>query len=131
GRGARARAASHAGGDEDQVGALEALGDFFFSFLGGVAADFRVGPGAQALGEAGAGLNLFRGQGSGEGLGIGVDGDEVNTLQAGFDHAVEGVVAAAPYTHDLDYGETSGFGIKFQQGRTSFAPRPRLPPGAA
>ena len=58
GRRAAARAAAEAGGDEDHVGAVERLEDFFGVFERGLAADLGVGAGAQPLGELGAELQL-------------------------------------------------------------------------
>ena len=40
-----------------------------------------------------------------KGLGICVDGDELDTAQAQFDHAVDSVNAAAADADDLDHGE--------------------------
>jgi hypothetical protein len=40
-----------------------------------------------------------------EGLGVGIDGDEVYAGNTGFDHAVNGVTAAAADADDTNLGE--------------------------
>ena len=59
-RGAGAGAAAEAGGDEDHVGAFERLDDLVGVFERGLAADFGIGAGAEAVGELGAELDLHR-----------------------------------------------------------------------
>src|SRR5438874_2572011 len=41
-------------------------------------------------------------------LSVGIDGDELHALDAGFDHAVDGVAAAAADADDLDLSEAAG-----------------------
>ena len=57
-RGAGAGAAAHAGGDEHHVGAVQRVDDALAIFQRGLAADFRIGAGAQALGDVAAELQL-------------------------------------------------------------------------
>ena len=91
GRGAGAGAAALAGGDEDHVGALEHLFDLVAVLLGGLAADLGVAAGAEAPGELATDVELDVGVAHQQRLGVGVDGDELDALQPGVDHAVDGV----------------------------------------
>ncbi len=102
-RGAGARAAAHAGGDEDHVGALQQLADLVDAFQGGVAAHLRVGARAQPLGEFGSQLDGVVGERFLNVLGVGVRGDEAHAGQARLDHVVDGVSAAASAADDFDF----------------------------
>ncbi len=102
-RAAGAGAAALAGGDEHHVGALERLLDL----LGGAPrrpARPTSGslPGAEAAGELAADVELHVGVAHQQRLRVGVDGDELDALQPGVDHAVDGVDAAAADADDLD-----------------------------
>ena len=101
-RAAGAGAAALAGGDEDHVGALEHLLDLLAVLLGGLATDLGVAAGAEAAGELAADVELHVGVAHQQRLRVGVDGDELDALQAGVDHAVDGVDAAAADADDLD-----------------------------
>ena len=90
-RAAGAGAAALAGGDEDHVGALEHLFDLVAVLLGGLAADLGIGPGAEAAGELAADVELHVGVAHQQRLRVGVDGDELDALQPGVDHPVDGV----------------------------------------
>ena len=55
-----------------------------------------------------------------ERLRVGVDGDELDPGQAGVDHAVDGVRAAAADADDLDHGEVvAGSDLSFDADSTS------------
>ena len=102
GRAAGAGAAALAGGDEHHVGALEDLLDLLAVLLGGLAADLGVAAGAEAAGQLAADVELHVGVAHQQRLGVGVDGDELDALQPGVDHPVDGVDAAAADADDLD-----------------------------
>ena len=104
-RAAGAGAAALAGGDEDHVGTLEDLLDLLAVVLGGLAADLRVGPGAEAAGQLAADVELDVGVGHQQGLGVGVHRDELDALEADLDHAVDGVDATATDADNLDHGQ--------------------------
>src|SRR5690606_10308671 len=102
---AGARAPALAGGDEHHVGALEHLLDVLAVLVGRLAADLGIGAGTRASGELSADVELHVGVGHEQRLGVGVHGDELDALQAGVDHAVDGVDPAAPDADDLDDGQ--------------------------
>ena len=105
GRAAGAGATALARGDEDHVGARERLLDLLGVVLGGATADLGVGTRAEAAGEVAADVELDVGVAHQQRLGVGVDRDELDAAQAEFDHAVDGVDAAAADADDLDDGE--------------------------
>ena len=107
-RSAGAGAAAEAGGDEDHVGAFERLDDLVGIFERGLAADFGIGAGAQAVGELHAELDLHGRARHAQRLQVGVGDDEFDALHAGIDHAVDGVVAASAHADDLDLGVVAG-----------------------
>ena len=119
-RAAGAGAAALAGGDEHHVGALEHLFDLVAVRLGGLPADLGVAAGAEAAGELAADVELDVGVAHQQRLRVGVDGDELDALQAGVDHAVDGVDAAAADADDLDDGEVvlrvAGHVTRYLQG---------------
>ena len=102
GCGAGAGAAAHAGGDEHHVGAGEMIADFVDDFLGRGRADIGLRTGAEALGDLGAHLHDALRLGHGERLRVGVGDDEIDPLQSGGDHVVDGVAAGAA---DAEYGD--------------------------
>ena len=104
-RAAGAGATALARGHEDHVGALEHLLDLLRVVLGGLAADVRVGAGAEAAGELAADVELDVGVAHEERLRVGVDGDELDALEADLDHPVHGVDATATDPDDLDHGQ--------------------------
>src|SRR5690606_5766677 len=63
-----------------------------------------VGAGAQALGDAGAELQLELGAAVADRLGVGVGGDELNAVDAAVDHVRDRVAAAAAHADHLDDG---------------------------
>ena len=90
-RAAGAGAAALARGDEHHVGALEHLFDLLAVLLGGLAADLGVGAGAEPAGELTTDVELHVGVAHEQRLRVGVDRDELDALQPGVDHAVDGV----------------------------------------
>src|SRR3990172_923227 len=102
GRRAGAGAASQTGRDEDHVSAFQRLNQFVCIFERGFAAHFRVGPGAEALGELGSNLNLHRRLRILQRLLVGVCNDELHAVQARFNHAIDRVTAAAADANHLD-----------------------------
>ena len=105
GRRTGAGAAALAGGDEHHVGALDHLFDLVVVRLGGGAADLGVAAGAEPAGEVAPDVELDVGIAHQQRLGVGVDGDELDALEPGVDHPVDGVDAAAADADDLDHGE--------------------------
>src|SRR5690606_33575826 len=90
-----AGAAAHAGGDEAHVGGGQVVDDLVDALLGGRAADLGLRAGAETLGDVGTELDQPLGLRHGQRLGVGVGDDEVDALQPGSDHVVDGVAAAA------------------------------------
>ena len=101
-RRAGAGAAAHAGGDEGHVRAGEVIVDLVDRLLGGGAADLRLRAGAEALRDRHAHLDQAVGLGHGERLRVRIGDDEVDALQAGLDHVVDGVAAGAADAEDGD-----------------------------
>ena len=104
GGGAGAGAPAHAGGDEHHVASVEVLADLECGLFGGGHADLGMRPCPQALGGGDAELDALVGLGEGELLGVGVRNDELDPLQPGLDHVVDGVAARAADTEDDDAG---------------------------
>ena len=104
GRGARARTAAEARGDEHHVRALEDLLDLLAILEGGVLAHLGIGARAQALRQPRAQLDLERGGRGAERLAVRIRHDELDAGEAGFHHAIDGVGPAAAETDDLDLG---------------------------
>ncbi len=67
-----------------------------------LASDFRIATGTETTGEIPTDVQLDVGIRHEQGLGIGIDGDELNTLQAGVDHAVDRVATPAADADDFD-----------------------------
>ena len=103
-RRAGAGAAAEAGRDEDHVGAVERLDDLLGVLERRRAADVRVGAGAEPLGQLRADLQLDR-RGVGlQRLQVGVGDDELDAVEPGAHHPVDGVAAAAADADHLDAG---------------------------
>jgi hypothetical protein len=94
-RRAGAGAATHAGGDEHHVRALQMVADFVDHLFGGGAAHFRLGAGTEPLGDLHAHLNDAFRFGHRQGLGVGIGDHELAALQPAGDHVVDGVAAGA------------------------------------
>ena len=105
GRRAGAGAAALAGGDEDHVGALQHLLDLLEVLLGRHPPDLRVAAGAEPAGEVAPDVELDVRLAHQQRLGVGVDRHELDALQAGVDHAVDGVDPGAADTDHLDHGD--------------------------
>src|SRR5213078_482823 len=90
------------GGDEHHVSALEDFLDLFAVCFRSGPPDLRIAARAEAPGQLATDVELDVGVAHKQGLGIGVDGDELDALEAGVDHPVNGVHAAAADTDDLD-----------------------------
>src|ERR1700712_523543 len=71
--------------------------------LGGGRAHIRLRTGAESLGDLGSHLDDARRLGHGECLRVGVGDDEIDPLQPGGDHVVDGVAARAA---DAEYGDS-------------------------
>jgi hypothetical protein len=99
----RAGAATHAGGDEQHVRALDHFGDAFPILDRRAATHFRIGARTQALGHVAAELHRDLGLVALECLRIGVGADELHPRHPVADHVVNGVAAAATNTNHLDY----------------------------
>ena len=97
-----AGAAAHAGGDEHHVGAGEMIAQFVEHFLGGGCADVRLRAGAEALRDLGAHLHDALRLRHRQRLRVGVGDDEVDALQPGSDHVVDGIAARATDAEDGD-----------------------------
>jgi hypothetical protein len=69
----------------------------------GLAADFRVGARAKALGDVAAQLQLGLRAAVLDRLRVGVGGDELHPVHAAADHVRHGVAAATAHAHDLDH----------------------------
>ena len=67
--------------------------------------DGRVGAGAEPARRLRADVDLDVGVAHQQRLRVGVDRDELDAREAGVDHAVDGVRAAAADADDLDHGE--------------------------
>ena len=100
--GAGAGAAAHAGGDEHHVRAGDRGADLLDGFLGRGLADLGLGAGAEAFGEVDAELNAVLGARGGERLRVGVGDDELDAVEAGRDHVVDGIAAGAADADDGD-----------------------------
>src|SRR4051794_30869946 len=100
-----AGAAALARGDEDHVGALQHLFDLLAVALGRLATDVGIAARAQAPGELTADVELHVRVAHQQRLRVGVDGDELHALEAGVDHAVDGVHATTTDADHLDHRE--------------------------
>ena len=70
-------------------------------------ADLGVGAGAEPAGQLLADVELELGVAHQQRLGVGVDGDELDALQPGVDHAVDGVDATPADADHLDHGQVA------------------------
>ena len=102
-RGARAGAAAGAGRDEHHVGAAQHGLDLVVLLARRLAAELRVGSRAEPAGDRVADVQgRRRGRGL-QRLQIGVDRDELDALDVGLDHAVDGVDAGTADADDADH----------------------------
>src|SRR5674536_44958 len=105
GSAAGAGAAALTRGDEYHVGTLEDFFDLLAVLLGRLPADLGVGAGAQSSGQLTANIELDVGVAHQQRLGIGVDGDELDALEADFDHSVDGINASPADADHLDHSQ--------------------------
>ena len=96
----RAGAAAHAGGDEHHVGAREMVAQLVDDFLRRRRADIRLGPRAEALRHLGAHLHDALRLRHGQRLRVGVGDDEIDALQPGSDHVIDGIAACSTDAED-------------------------------
>ncbi len=101
-RGARARAAAHARGEEQHVRTLDHLDDALTILQRRLTADFRIGAGAETLRHARAELQRTGRPVPLERLRIGVHADELDALDTPLDHVIDGIAAAPAHTDHLD-----------------------------
>ena len=111
---AGAGTAAHACGDEYHVRTLECLGDLLAAFLSGLASGLRLGARALALGQLCADLNLDRSLRAIQRLLIGIDCNKLQSLQAGSNHVIDGVVAATADTNYFDVDNGIVIHFKFE-----------------
>src|SRR5205814_3146493 len=90
------------GGDEDHVRALQCLLDLVPALVRRAVTGLGVRAGAEAARELGADLELDVGVAHLQRLGVRVHRDELDALEAGVDHPVDGVGSAPPDADDLD-----------------------------
>ena len=102
GRATGAGPAALARGDEHHVGALQHLFDLGAVLFGGLATDLGIRARAETARELATDVELHVGVGEQQRLRVGVHRDELDTLEAGVDHAVHRVAATAADADDLD-----------------------------
>ena len=73
--------------------------------LGGLTALVGIGAGAETTGEFPTDVELDVGIAHQQSLSVRIHGDELDSAQAGFDHSVHGVHAAAADADNLDDGQ--------------------------
>ena len=123
-----AGAAAEAGRDEHHVGAVERFDQLVGVFERRLAADVRVGAGAEPLGQLAADLDLVRRGVEFQRLQVRVGDDELDAVEAGLHHAVDGVAAAAADADDLDAGAGAAFLVELQPQRGRVLILPFGPP---
>ena len=101
-RGARARATSHTGGHEDEVGSIKCGAKILKVFLSGALANDRVAASAEATGDRITNSDAGGGVGFHERLSVGVHRDELNAEEFSTNHAIDGVGAG---TTDSDHAD--------------------------
>ena len=99
---AGAGAAAHAGGDEHHVGAGEMVANLVDHFLRRGRADIRLRARAEALRHLRAHLHDALRLRHRQRLRVGVGDDEIDALQPGSDHVVDGIAACATDAEDGD-----------------------------
>ena len=103
-RRAGARPAAGTGGDEDHVRALEQRLDAVVLLHRGLAPEIGVRAGAQPAGDLRADVQRDVGRRLLQRLQVGVDGEELDALDLGLDHAVDGVDAGPADADDAQHG---------------------------
>ncbi len=102
GSGSAARAPAEAGGEKDHVRAFKRLDDLVGVFERGFAAHLGIGARPEPFGKFPADLQLDGGLRELQRLQIRVRGDELDSLDLGADHPVDGVASAAAHSDHLD-----------------------------
>jgi hypothetical protein len=74
-----------------------------------LAPNLRIAARTQPARGALANAKLVRGQAAGQRLVVGIDGNKINAGNALFNHAVNGIAAAAAHTHDPNQGRAFHF----------------------
>src|SRR5271154_1560769 len=92
-RGAGSGAAAHARGNEHHVSAGQVVAGLVDHLFGGGAADIGLRTGAETFGHRHAHLDDAFGPSLAESLRIRVGDDEIDALEPGIDHVVDGVTA--------------------------------------
>src|SRR6056297_2623289 len=100
-----ARTAALAGGDEHHVGTAHHLLDLFVVGLGRGTTDLGITAGAEPAREIATDVELDIGVTHQQRLRVGVHRGELDALQTGVDHPVDGIHAATSNSDDLDHGE--------------------------
>jgi hypothetical protein len=87
------------------IGALQHLFDLVAVLFRRLLADLGIRSGAEPARQLATEIQLHVRVTHQECLRVGVDRDELDALQPGIDHAVDGVAAAPAHADDLDHGE--------------------------
>ena len=106
--GAGAGAAAHPDGDKDHIGAVDGFFDVGAGFLGGLAAEFGLGAGAEAAGEVLAEGDAVGDVAAEKVLGVGVKGVILDHREFVLIHPADRVAAAAADAEDFDEGDAPG-----------------------
>ncbi len=101
-RSARAGAAAHACGHKAHMRTVQVIDDFVDAFFRGSTTNFRLRTGAEAFRHGSAKLDDAVGLRHGQSLRVGVGHNEIHAAQAGIDHVVDRIAAAAA---DTEYGD--------------------------
>ena len=100
--GAGSGAAAEAGGYEHHVRTVERLDQLLGVLERRLAPDVGVGAGAESLGQLRTDLQLVRRGVEAQRLQIRIGDDELDAVEAGGDHAIDGITAAATDAHHFD-----------------------------
>ena len=115
--GTRTGTTTHAGSNEDHVGALHGFLEFFDVFFGSLAANLRLHAGTESLGKLLANLDLVIGKAKFKSLSIGIHGVVFHTFDVHTDHAVHSVAAGTADTEHLHLGVVEDGFVHFDMGR--------------
>jgi len=95
---------TQSGGDKNHVCAFQDFNDLVRVLQCAAAADFRVRARAQAVGQLGAKLDLYRRARHLQGLKVGVGNNKLDAFHPCTDHAVHSIAAASAHADYLDLG---------------------------
>ena len=98
GSGSSSGSSAHTCGDEHHVSALESGTDLFLAFLGGSCTVFGIAAGTHSFCGLFADGYLFGGCRTHESLLFGINSNELDVLDVGFYHTIDGIGPAAPPT---------------------------------